>query len=151
MYLLCSRWVSSNTQSLKLIMCSSQCFYYDRSGIGIFIVWSIKKENEWMFDTCVTHTHSTYYFFVSEYESLLLLGAGRKASWGSDCSTTSGVAAETEGTILWGKTQSKNIFLFFYKLLWVEWVQGKTVAFRLWLLCLVSCLFAYHYWNVQRA
>lgn len=92
-----------------------------------------------MFGTCVTRTHSTYHFLVSEYEFLLLSGAGGKAPWGSDCSTTSGVAAETEGTILWGETQSKNIFSS-YKLLWVEWVQGKTVAFRLWLLCLVSCL-----------
>mgnify|MGYP001852743652 FL=1 len=37
---------------------------------------------------------------VSEYVSLLLVGAGRKASRGSDLSTASGVAAETEGTIL---------------------------------------------------
>lgn len=50
-----------------------------------------------MFNVCVTHMHN---LSVSEYESLLLLGAGRKASRGSDLSTASGIAAETEGTIL---------------------------------------------------
>lgn len=32
-----------------------------------------------MFGTSVTHTLSTYHFVVSEYEFLLLLGAGGKA------------------------------------------------------------------------
>lgn len=68
--------------------------------LGFLWCEALKKRMNRMFDTCVMHTHSAYCFFVSEYESLLLLGAGRKASRGSDCSTTSGTAAETEGTIL---------------------------------------------------
>lgn len=73
------------------------CHFTDSHSPEIFIVGSLKNDNKYALPVQPIRTMP---ISLSEYESLLLLGAGRKASRGSDCSTTSGVAAETKGAIL---------------------------------------------------